>query len=128
MSPQDGIWAYIVKEGGNVAAADSVIDAITERFYLFSQYPRMGRARDDLRSGLRSFAVGQYVIVYTVEDEDVQILHVFRWLRPSYGLGYFRQPLNVIASHRVAQCAPGVRSNPATRMQAGLLRRKGSSQ
>ena len=30
-----------------------------------------------LRPGLRSFAVGQYVIVYTIEDEDVKILHVF---------------------------------------------------
>jgi toxin ParE1/3/4 len=37
----------------------------------------MGRARDDLRPGLRSFAVGQYVIVYTIEDEDVEVLHVF---------------------------------------------------
>jgi plasmid stabilization system protein ParE len=35
------IWAYIVKESGNVAAADGVIDAITERFCLLAQYPRM---------------------------------------------------------------------------------------
>ena len=49
------IWSYIVKEGGNVAAADGVIDTITERFYLLSQYPRLGRTRDDLRPGLRSF-------------------------------------------------------------------------
>jgi len=38
---------------------------------------RMGRARDDLRPGLRSFPVGQYVIIYTIENEDVEILHVF---------------------------------------------------
>jgi toxin ParE1/3/4 len=37
----------------------------------------MGRPRDDFRPGLRSFAVGQYVIVYTIADEDVEILHVF---------------------------------------------------
>jgi toxin ParE1/3/4 len=37
----------------------------------------MGRARDDLRHGLRSFPVGEYVIVYTIEDEDVEILYVF---------------------------------------------------
>jgi toxin ParE1/3/4 len=71
------IWNYIVREGGNVAAADSVVDAITARFYLLSRYPRMGRARDDLRPGLRSFAVGEYVIVYTIDDEDVEVLHVF---------------------------------------------------
>jgi toxin ParE1/3/4 len=68
---------YIAKESGNAVAADSVIDAITDRFYLLSQFPRMGRARDDLRPGLRSFPVGQYVIIYTIEDEDVGILHVF---------------------------------------------------
>jgi toxin ParE1/3/4 len=71
------IWNYIVRESGNVAAADGVIDAITERFHRLSQYSRMGRARDDLRPGLRSFAVGEYVIVYTIEDEDVEILYVF---------------------------------------------------
>jgi plasmid stabilization system protein ParE len=38
------IWNYIFKESGNAVAADSVIDAITERFYLLSQYPHMGRA------------------------------------------------------------------------------------
>jgi toxin ParE1/3/4 len=71
------IWNYIVKESGNAAAADGVIDAITERFHLLSQYPRMGRSRDDLRPSLRSFPVGQYVIIYTIEDEDVEILRVF---------------------------------------------------
>jgi hypothetical protein len=34
---------YIAKEGGNVAAADDIIDALTERFYLLSQYAHMGR-------------------------------------------------------------------------------------
>ena len=36
----------------------------------------MGRPRDDLRPGLRSFTVGDYVIIYTIENEDVEILHV----------------------------------------------------
>jgi toxin ParE1/3/4 len=71
------IWNYIVKESGNVVAADGVIDAITECFYLLSEHPRIGRTREDLRAGLRSFAVGQYVIIYAINDEDVEILHVF---------------------------------------------------
>jgi toxin ParE1/3/4 len=73
----DNIWNYIARESGSFAAADGVIDAITARFYLLAQHPYMGRARDDLRPGLRSFPVGQYVIIYAVDDEDVQILHVF---------------------------------------------------
>ena len=71
------IWNYIARESANLAAADGVIDAITERFYLLAEFPYMGRARDDLRPGLRSFPVGQHVIIYTIDDGDVQILHVF---------------------------------------------------
>ena len=42
----------------------------------------MGRRRDeDLRPGLRSFPVGEYVIIYRVEAEDVLILHVIRGSR-----------------------------------------------
>jgi len=72
------IWAYIARESGNAAIADRVIDALTERFNLLAQYPRMGRTRNDLRPGLRSFPVGPYVIVYIIDGEDVQILHVLR--------------------------------------------------
>lgn len=71
------IWNYIARESGNLAAADGVIDAITERFYLLAEFPYMGRAREDLQSGLRGFPVGQYVIIYRIGDDDVQILHVF---------------------------------------------------
>src|SRR5580658_11025835 len=71
------IWTYVARESGSLTAADAVVDAIAERFYLLAQFPYMGRARDDLRPGLRSFPVGQYVIIYAIEDEDVQILHVF---------------------------------------------------
>jgi toxin ParE1/3/4 len=75
------IWNYIVKESGNVLAANNVIDAISQRFHLISQYPRIGRARDDLRPGLRSFPVRQYLIHYVVDDEDVEIMHVIHGRR-----------------------------------------------
>ena len=40
------------------------------------------RARDeDLRPGLRSFPVGEYVIIYRIQDEDVLILRVLRGSR-----------------------------------------------
>ena len=87
------IWNYIFKESGSAVAADSVIDAITERFYLLSQFPRMGRPRADLRPGLRSFPVGQYVIIYTIEGADVEILHVFHGRQDIDGrLGQSRLP------------------------------------
>ncbi len=75
----DHIWYYVAKESGSVEIADRLIDSITERFYLLSRHPHIGRHRDDdLRPGLRSFPVGEYVIIYRVEDNDVLILHVYR--------------------------------------------------
>ena len=40
-----------------------------------------GRRDEDLRPGLRSFPVGEYVIIYRLEGEDVLILHVLRGSR-----------------------------------------------
>ena len=75
----DDIWYYIAKESGSIEIADRVIDSVTDRFFLLARFPQMGRRRDeDLRPGLRSFVVGEYVIIYRVGDEDVLILHVLR--------------------------------------------------
>ena len=78
----DDIWYYIAKESGSIEIADRVIDSVTDRFFLLARFPQMGRRRDeDLRPGLRSFVVGEYVIIYRVGDEDVLILHVLRGSR-----------------------------------------------
>ncbi len=78
----DGIWYYTAKESGSIEIADRLVDSITQRFLLLSRHPRLGRRRDEeLRPGLRSFSVGQYVILYRIEGEDVLILHVIRGSR-----------------------------------------------
>ena len=78
----DNIWYRVAKESGSIEIADRFIESITERFYLLASHPHIGRHRDeDLRPGLRSFPVGEYVIIYRVEEQDVLILHVFRGSR-----------------------------------------------
>jgi toxin ParE1/3/4 len=75
----DDIWYYLARESGSIEIADRVIESITHRFLFLANHPHLGRRRDeDLRPGLRSFAVGEYVILYRVEGEDVLILHVLR--------------------------------------------------
>lgn len=70
------------KESRSIEIADRVVDSITDRFFLLATYPHIGRPRDeDLRPGLRSFPVGEYVIIYRVEENDVLILHVIRGSR-----------------------------------------------
>src|SRR3990172_9070533 len=78
----DGIWYYVAKESGSIEIADRLIDSLTDRFFLLASHPYVGRRRDDdLRPGLRSFPVGEYIIIYRIEDEDVLILHVVRGSR-----------------------------------------------
>jgi toxin ParE1/3/4 len=62
--------------------ADRLIGSISDRFFRLASHPHLGRARDeDLRPGLRTFPVGEYVIFYRIEDEDVVILRVLRGSR-----------------------------------------------
>ena len=83
----DDIWLYVARESGSIEIANRLIDTITERFWLLAQYSQIGRRRDrDLSRGLRSFPVGEYVIIYRIEDDDALILHVMRGSRDIEGL------------------------------------------
>ena len=64
------------RESGSIEIADRLIDSITDRFYLLASHPYVGRLREDLRPGLRSFPVGQYIVIYRIDQTDVLILHV----------------------------------------------------
>jgi toxin ParE1/3/4 len=78
----DAIWYYIATESGSFKVADRFIDSLAERFYMLATSPHLGRRRDDdLRPGMRSFPVGQYLILYRIDNQDVLILHVVRGSR-----------------------------------------------
>ncbi len=73
----DNIWYYVAKESRSIDVANRLVDSITDRFFLLSSHPYLGRARNhDFGAGSRSFPVGEYVIVYCVEGDDVLILRV----------------------------------------------------
>ena len=72
----DNIWYYIATESGSIDLADRWMDSLTGRFLLLTRHPHIGRSRDELGAGMRSFPVGEYIIVYCVEDSDVLILRV----------------------------------------------------
>ena len=75
----DSIWDYVASKSSSLDIADRLIDSITNRFVLLANHPYIGRARDDdLRLHLRSFAVGEFVIIYRIEDDEVAILRVVR--------------------------------------------------
>jgi toxin ParE1/3/4 len=75
----DDIWHHVASDSSSFDIADRLIDSITDRFFLLGAHPYLGRARDeDLRPGLRSFPVGNYVILYRIENADAVILRVVR--------------------------------------------------
>jgi toxin ParE1/3/4 len=80
------IWSYVATESSSIDIADRLIDSITKRFWLLSRYPHIGRRRDhDLRVGLRSFPVADYVILYRTQGGDVLIQRVIRGSRDLEG-------------------------------------------
>jgi toxin ParE1/3/4 len=73
----DDIWLYVARESGSIEIANRLIDTITDRFFVLATFPYLGRSRDeDFGPGCRSLAVGEYVIVYCVENEEALILRV----------------------------------------------------
>jgi toxin ParE1/3/4 len=73
------IWEFIAED--NDAHADAFIDVIDQKFQVLAQQPGIGRRRDELADGLRSFPVGRYVIFYLTVPGGVQIVRVLHGAR-----------------------------------------------
>jgi toxin ParE1/3/4 len=83
----DDIWLYVARESGSLDVATRLIDSISDRFCFLANFPWAGRARnEDFGIGSRTFNVGEYVIVYRVEEADVFILRVVHGRRELLGL------------------------------------------
>jgi toxin ParE1/3/4 len=75
----DEIWLYIAQD--NPDAADNFTRALFSRFSRLAAMPKMGRTREELSPGLRSFAVGRYIIFYRLHEEGVEIVRVLHGAR-----------------------------------------------
>lgn len=73
------IWASIAADNPN--AADRVLDAIEARWQQLAQHPYSGMAREDIAPNIRHLIVGQYLTLYHVTDEYVEIVRVLHGRR-----------------------------------------------
>ena len=73
------IWEYIAQD--NLPAADSLINRIEAAFDMLAQRPMIGRARDELRHGLRSFPTGNYIIFYMPVSDGIEVVRVMHGRR-----------------------------------------------
>lgn len=68
------IREYIARD--NAESADRWISTVVGRFPMLAKTPYVGRSRDEVRQGLRSFAVGEYVIFYLARKAGIEIVRV----------------------------------------------------
>jgi toxin ParE1/3/4 len=68
------IWSYYVQVAGR-QTADNIIRHIGRACLLLGDHPFGGRARDDVRPGLRSVVARPHVVFYA-EDESAEIVRV----------------------------------------------------
>ncbi len=78
------IWEHIAAD--NPSAADALLDRIDDACSRLIDHPRIGPARDDIRPGLRYLVVGDYVALYRVIDEGVEIVRVVHGRRDLFNL------------------------------------------
>lgn len=69
-------WVYVGEH--DLRAADRVVRQLRATMRLLVLNPRMGRQRDDLRPGLRSFPHGRYLIFYRESAAGIEVVRVVR--------------------------------------------------
>ena len=73
-SDLDDLWFFIAQD--DPFNADHFIDRIADTCNLLAENPLMGRSRPELAPDLRSFPVGNYMILYQPPDDGVQIIRI----------------------------------------------------
>jgi toxin ParE1/3/4 len=73
------IWFYIAQD--DVGAADKFVHVVVSRFPRLASMPELGRRREELSRGLRSFPVGRYIIFYRRVESGVEIVRVLHGAR-----------------------------------------------
>ena len=85
-SDLDDIWLHVALD--NPTAADRVIDLIVARCQNLRDYPQLGPARPEIAPEARKLVVGDYVVLYRIDDADasvVRVVHGARQLTALFG-------------------------------------------
>jgi toxin ParE1/3/4 len=80
------IWDFIAED--SLTQADAFVDRLDHKLQLLATQPLMGRARDELAPGLRSFPFERYVVFYEPLKDGivvVRMLHSARDVDAEFG-------------------------------------------
>lgn len=73
------IWVSIAID--SEAAADRVLDEIGARLDLLPDFPEMGVERNDIRAGLRMLVVRDYLVLYRLQPQHIEVVRVIHGRR-----------------------------------------------
>ena len=68
------IWAYIAQDKPD--AADRLLDEIERTAALLAENPKLGPARPDIAPEFRYFPVGNYLILYRMIADGIEVVRV----------------------------------------------------
>lgn len=81
-------WLYIAED--SVDAADRLLDQIDSEVRKLLMQPKMGRTRDELAAGLRSWPTSTpYVLFYFVDADGITIARVLHHARDVPVIAYW---------------------------------------
>ena len=66
---------YIARQSG-LDQGDRFLSKLDAKFVKIAQFPNLGRQRDEILPGLRSLPMDNYLILYMVIGQDVEIFRV----------------------------------------------------
>jgi toxin ParE1/3/4 len=75
LNDRENIWDYYVQVASR-PAAEKMLREIAKAIALIEEHPFAGRARNEVRPGLRSFAAAPHVVFYRVVDDTPQIVRL----------------------------------------------------
>lgn len=73
------VWTYIA--ASNDVAADRLLDRVRAKLAALADSPGIGRPRSELASGLHSFTVRPYVLLYRQIDDGIELVRVLHGAR-----------------------------------------------
>lgn len=78
------IWHYVSQN--NAPAADRLLRDIDAKCALLLERPQIGKTREEIGPGIRSFPYRRYLVLYRIIAEGVEIVRVVHGARQLEGL------------------------------------------
>ena len=62
----------------NVAADDRLLNEFSKKYRYLTQFPKIGRSYENLRSGMRGLQLDNYILFYQLLNDRIEIVRVLR--------------------------------------------------